>query len=408
MRTLRIGLLMHSVNPRGGVIHTLELARALQSFGHDVTVMAVAHPRQQLFRPVTHRFEIAPVEAPGPDLESMVRTRIDAYVRHLSAAARYADFDVLHAQDGIGANALANLTDRGLIPGYAATVHHIDHYQDERVNELQRRAIRRAGLLFCVSQLWQQHLFSEYGAQAVLVCNGVDLDRFNSTTSGTDNEVARRLGLRPGAPLIVSIGGIEPRKNTRRLLQAFQLLRRRHPGAQWAIVGGASLLDHSDYQAAFGQELADSGLHAGAGGDVVLTGVLADADLPALMRLADVLAFPSVHEGFGLVVIEALACGTPVAISRVAPFTEYLRDTGVAWAEPDDPYSIAAALQRALQTPHSALTPEVCRTFSWTRSASLHVAHYRQWLIAGESSCPPCNTPSGGPMRPRASATRHR
>jgi glycosyltransferase-like protein len=380
MRSLRIGFLMHSVNPRGGVIHTLELARALHELGHDVTVMAVAHPRQQLFRPVPHRFEIAPVEEAAHDLDSLVSSRIDAYVRHLSAGNRTAAFDLLHAQDGIGANALANLVDRGLIGGYAATVHHIDHWPSARVNALQRRAIRRASLLFCVSELWRQHLQREYASSATLVCNGVDLARFNSTSRAADRDTIDRLGLRPGAPLIVSIGGIEPRKNTRRLLQAFQLLREAHPAAQWAIVGGASLLDHSAYQAGFHQQLASSGLRLGPGGDVVLTGALPDADLPALMRLADVVAFPSIHEGFGLVVIEALACGAPVVVSRVEPFTNYLRSGEVTWAEPDDPRSIASALARAASIPHCRTVPPVCRAFSWAHSAQQHLQQYRRWL----------------------------
>ena len=54
--------------------------------------------------------------------------------------------------------------------------------------------------------------------------------------------------------------------------------------------------------------------------------------MPALYRCADVLVLPSLNEGFGLVVLEAMASGTPVVISRIAPFTEYLREGDVSWA----------------------------------------------------------------------------
>jgi glycosyltransferase-like protein len=379
MRPLKIGFLMHSVNPRGGVIHTLELAGALHRLGHDVTVMAVAHPRQSLFRSVEHRFELVPLGTQGHDLQSMVRSRIDAYVRHLSSSAKPDDFDVLHAQDGIGANALADLTDRGLIRGYAATVHHIDHWPSEEVNALQRRAIHRAGMLFCVSRLWQRKLLADYLANATLICNGVDRQRFTCASDPGDVSVARRLGIRPNAPLVLSIGGIEPRKNTLELLQAFILLRREYPEAQWVIVGGASLLDHSAYQASFYQALNASGLRVDHG-DVIVTGALPDADLPALMRLAGVVAFPSIHEGFGLVVIEALACGAPVMVSRIEPFTEYLGDTDVFWADPNDRHSIARALGEGLRTAHRRTAPPICATFSWSQSAALHVEQYRRWV----------------------------
>jgi glycosyltransferase-like protein len=397
MRPLRIGFLMHSVNPRGGVIHTLELADTLHRLGHEVTVMAVAHPTQQLFRSVSHRFELVPVDHHGHDLESMVRTRIDAYVEHLSIAGRADAFDVLHAQDGIGANALATLSELGAIPGYAATVHHIDHWPSEPVNVLQRRAIRRANLVFCVSPLWQQHLLREYEVRAELVCNGVDLARFTASPAALDTSTAQRLGLRPGAPLIVSIGGIEARKNTLNLLRAFQLFRHDHPAAQWAIVGGASLLDHSAYQASFHEALTASGLRVGSGSDVVLTGVLPDAELPALMRLADVVAFPSIREGFGLVVLEALACGAAVAVSRMEPFTGYLDERDVAWADPDDPRSIADALAQAARTPVRPALPEVCRHFSWSRSAALHLEQYQRWLsrpLSAQPVTPPTITAS--------------
>ena len=70
--------------------------------------------------------------------------------------------------------------------------------------------------------------------------------------------------------------------------------------------------------------------------------------MPALYRAADALVFPSVKEGFGLVVLEAMASGIPVVTSRIAPFTEYLGDDDVFWCEPDDVESIAAAMTASL------------------------------------------------------------
>ncbi|HVR48195.1 MAG TPA: glycosyltransferase, partial [Pseudorhodoferax sp.] len=110
-------------------------------------------------------------------------------------------------------------------------------------------------------------------------------------------------------------------------------------------------------------------------------GPLPDALLPALMRRADVLAMPSLVEGFGLAALEALACGTPVLVSRRPPFTETLDSTpAVAWCDPESVSSIAAGLTDALALPRLSAPPPVCLAHSWARSAALHEAWYQRVL----------------------------
>ena len=156
---------------------------------------------------------------------------------------------------------------------------------------------------------------------------------------------ARRLDLPPGAPVFLAVGGVEERKNSIRLLQAFQTLRLQHPSSRLVIAGGASLLDHDAYQARFAGVLAHGGAAAAA---VIRTGPLRQKLMPALYRAATALVFPSIKEGFGLVVLEAMASGVPVVTSRIAPFTEYLGDDDVAWCDPFDTASIAAAMAQSL------------------------------------------------------------
>lgn len=389
-RRLRIGLLTHSVHPRGGVIHTLELADALHEAGHEVTVMAPALPGQALFRTPRCAVELVPV-APAPaDLASMVASRRDACIDHLAPRLeRGRGWDVLHAQDGIGGNALATLQERGLIDGFVRTVHHLDRFDDARVMAWQERAFLRARQVLCVSQTWCDTLQREHGVAAALVHNGVDLQRYGRQPGAADARVRRRFGLRAGAahdaPVYLAVGGIEERKNTVRVLQAFAALRARQPQAQLVIAGGASLLDHDRYAREFTEALAASGLRVGPGADVVITGTVADDEMPALFRAADVLVMASLREGFGLVVLEALACGTPVVVSRQAPFTEYLpadeRHGEACWADPLNPLSIADAMARACEPERAQAlaraVPEVCRRYSWTASAARHVALYR-------------------------------
>ncbi len=388
---LRVALLTHSVNPRGGVVHTLELADALHAAGHAVTIMAPAAAQQRLFRETRCALDLFPCP-PSPtdaDVTQLIRRRIDAYIGHLTqrrgTRATHEDFDILHAQDGIGANALTTLRERGLIAGFIRTVHHVDRHRETQINLWEERALRGARQLYCVSTQGQTLLERDYGLHASLVNNGVNLARFRPDGQAGDAEVAQRLGLISTAPLIVCIGGVEERKNTLRLLQAFIRIKRTLPRAQLALVGGASLLDHSHYRRQFDALLEASGLAVGPGKDVVRTGVLADQDLPAVLRLAQAMAFPSLREGFGLVVLEALACGTPTVVSATAPFTEYLAGDDVHWADPLDADSIAGALIAAVATARFA-PPAVCARFSWTASAMRHLALYREFLRASAPS----------------------
>ena len=381
-RKLRIALLTHSVNPRGGVVHVLELGRALQAAGHAVTVMAPATPGQRFFRDTPCAVEYAPLR-PAPagadvSLAASVAHRIDAMRNHLGVAQAARRFDVLHAHDGIGGNALADLKARGDIAGYVRTVHHVDHFPDEQVQAWETRSLRQAGLLLCVSRVWQQRLQRAHGLRAQRVHNGIDLQRYSPARQPEDEAIAAQLGLSGASPIVLAMGGIEARKNSLRLLQAFILLRRGLPRARLVIAGGASVLDHAGEVSAFHALMAGAGLQPGT--DVLLTGPVPDAQVPALYRSANVLAMPSLLEGFGLAALEALACGTRAVVSRIAPFTEHFAPHGdVHWADPMDAASIAAALREAValgrRTP-----PAVCGRFGWPASALRHAALYRSFL----------------------------
>ncbi|MCX4198972.1 glycosyltransferase, partial [Methylobacterium organophilum] len=121
------------------------------------------------------------------------------------------------------------------------------------------------------------------------------------------------------------------------------------PGAQLVVAGGASLLDHAAYRNRCRAALAAAGLEVGRGLAVVATGPVPQADMPALYQAADLLAFPSWTEGFGLCVLEAMACGTPAIVSDRPPFTEYLAPTDALFVDPADPHAIADAMAAALE-----------------------------------------------------------
>ncbi len=102
-------------------------------------------------------------------------------------------------------------------------------------------------------------------------------------------------------------------------------------------------------------------------------------DMPSLYRLADALIFPSLREGFGLVVLEAMASHVPVITSQIAPFTEYLSDE-VVWCDPMSVSSIANSMLVALTEPlRSRLIARgaaIVNQHSWAKTAERHLASY--------------------------------
>jgi glycosyltransferase-like protein len=374
--SLRIAILAHSTNPRGGVVHALELGDALARLGHDAVVHAPDVSGEGFFRETICRTVRVPASPAGQDTRRMVEIRVADYLRHF-AAARMADFDVWHAQDGISANALAALKHDGRIRAFARTVHHVDSFGDARLAAMQRTAITSADALFVVSPFWRDWLATEMGLRAAVVGNGVDLGRYAAAPDETDAELRARLALPGDGPVFLSVGGVEERKNSIRIVDAFAIARRSWPQSRLVIAGGASLLDHGRYRAAFARAFDASGLPKDA---VQVTGPLPQRLMPALYRAATLLLFPSVKEGFGLVVLEAMASGVPVVTSRLRPFTDYLGDEDAVWCDPQDAASIAggvaAAMQPARRGPLAVRGLKRAAAHGWAAVAARHLAVY--------------------------------
>lgn len=386
---LKIGLLTHSVLPRGGVVHTLELAGALARLGHAVTVVAPAEPGQKMFRqpgdqgaPV--QLALLPTGTVQGSLVEQVGQRIDALTKGLPDVLAAGGFNLLHVHDSLGGNALANLRDAGHgMPPWLRTIHHLDHFSEPRLAAWQARAWQSADGIGCVSDTWCAHLRDTQPRTVQRLHNGVDLQRFRPQAEPGDAAALAALGLRAGL-VCLAVGGVETRKNTQRLLLAFARLRatdQEWAQAQLIVAGGASLLDHSASRKAWADTLQMLGWTEGPDQPVWRTGPLPDTLLPALMRRARVLAMPSLMEGFGLVALEALACGTPALVSRRAPFTEHLAgEPAVGWCDPEDVASVAHGLQTTARLPRPHGTPQVCLDHGWAASATAHEAWYRQAL----------------------------
>jgi glycosyltransferase involved in cell wall biosynthesis len=290
---------------------------------------------------------------------------------------------------------VSGLTQRGLD----------DDFADPRLVRRQTRSILAADARVVVSALWRENIIKRFGREAEVGGNGVDTGRYCPQVEESDAELGHRLGLGAGR-VFLCVGGIEARKNTTRILQAFVEIHRARPDARLVITGGASLLDHHSYQAAFGRELTALREEASA---VSLLGPVADSDMPGLCRLAHALVFASVKEGFGLCVLEAMASGTLVVVSRIPPFVDYLDPSDALWCDPAESSSIAAAMRQSLR-------PDVASSFRARGPvvAAIWPAGSRRAPPAGLSPpagagvCLRCASSSAGPMAGGRAATPHR
>lgn len=326
MNSNKIALLTYSTKPRGGVAHTLSLAESLAELGQEVHVYALA-TGSEFFRQV----DIPHTLIPCPDIEyssmdEKVTSYIQIYTEYLISLAD--EYDIFHAEDCISANALLNLRNMGLINDYIRTIHHVDDFTSKCLIDCQLKSIVEPDYVVAVSEFWERELRQKYSLSPVVINNGVSISKFaNMDNPETKLDAKKKFGVE-GSKVILSIGGIEPRKNTITTLRSFSLarskLREMGENLVWLIGGGETLFDYRDYRDEFFKEVQNLGLNLDE--DIYVLGNVKESDMPSLYRAADVFVFPSIKEGWGLVAFEAMAAGVPVIASGIEPITEYLVD----------------------------------------------------------------------------------
>ncbi len=280
--------------------------------------------------------------AGGDTLEQRVFAAIDTLAGAL--AERAGRFDLLHAQDCIAARAAARVRDSGR-PGLRVlrTVHHVDDFSTRALIDCQRQAIVEPDRVLVVSEQWRGILRDEYGRAADVVPNGVDPDRLAAPPADYRAALRALIGATDRF-LFLAVGGVEPRKGSVHAFAALARLRRAGVDAMLAVVGGHSFQDYTAYRDAALATLPDLGLALGR--DVVLLGTVDERELAGWYHSADALCFPSVKEGWGLAVLEAMCAGLPVIASDLPVFHEYLVHGENALLPPAaDDVALAAAMR---------------------------------------------------------------
>jgi len=224
-----------------------------------------------------------------------------------------------------------------------------------------RRAAHSAQRIICPSRFTADDVCERYGVAAEKV---IVIPEAPALALGD--------GTPPEGPYVLGVGDLRQKKNYAALVQAFVSLRRERRIAHRLILAG---LDGGEGQR----------LRAVAGSEPVeLTGYLSDERLDALIRGAEVLVHPSLYEGFGLVVLEAMVRGTPVLAARATALPQTGGDAA-AYFEPELPGSLESALGSLLddagsRASLSARGRERASAFTWQRTAAETASVYRELM----------------------------
>lgn len=346
---MRIALFTDSYLPTvdGVVTSVLTTRRQLEANGHEVVVFAPEDPKRRGVR------EAGTIYVRAKEFRHYPGYRLAMFPGHEVDLIKDMGIDLVHIH-GVGFVGIKGLwaSWQAKIPR-VSTFHTMIHdtipfYSPFGLNlHLLERGLRfylrvflrkTQGVVVPSRAILEEILaLSPTAKIADVIPTGVDPERFRPDVSGQG--VRTKWGLN-GHDVILHVGRVAPEKNLTTLIQAFPLVVRANPDTKLLIVGTGPYIEN----------YYDLVKHLGLSGDVIFTGFVPDADLPKYYAAADAFAIASKFETQGLVVLEALASGRPVAGANYRAIPEFVHD-GVNGAlfDPNDARGCAAAILRCLR-----------------------------------------------------------
>ncbi len=237
-----------------------------------------------------------------------------------------------------------------------------------------RAALRRADRIIAISRAEAEELVETAGAareRIRVVYHGVE-PRFRPLASPADAAFAlARYGI--DRPFLFHLGNIEPRKNLVSVIRAYERIHERTNGAVALVIAGA--------QGWLCKETLDEARRLRGRRAPILTGYVDEAEAPILLGAASAFVFPSLYEGFGMPILEAMACGVPVVTSDRGAMRE-IAGGAAALVDPENPDAIAEATLRILEDGAEAARLSAAgraraAAFSWERTARETLGVYR-------------------------------
>jgi glycosyltransferase involved in cell wall biosynthesis len=237
-----------------------------------------------------------------------------------------------------------------------------------------RSSVARAAALVAVSRHTASRLDAvlEPRVPVVVAAHGVDHSRFRPGPHDDARDLALLSGMGVRRPYVAFQGTIEPRKDLPTLIAAFAVVGRGRPDLRLVLAGrdgwGTTAVRHAVER-------------SGVATQILRPGYTPDDAVPALYRQAEVVAYPSLEEGFGLPALEALACGAPL-VSTLGSAIEEVVDDAALLVDPGDVAALSAALEALLRDAALADTfrlagPRRAAAATWHRSALQHLEAYR-------------------------------
>jgi glycosyltransferase involved in cell wall biosynthesis len=337
------------LNPRTGVArYSFELGRALRVLGAELVPYAISLRGRR--DPEVRRWRV-----PARLVQWGWRRFNRPPIRRLSGTV-----DLVHATNFV-------LPALGGVPG-VVTIHDLSFYRDdtfpggERLRDLVPWSVERAARVITPTEAVAGEVRARFrlaGERVVATPEGVAPLFFGATP--LSEAALARMGIR--APFALAAGTIEPRKNLARLVAAWK--RARLEGWTLAIAGPKG----------WGPQLQKTP-------GVVVIGWVGDETLPGLLAAADMFCYPSMHEGFGLPPLEAMAAGTPALVGNYPAASEVLGEAALV-VDATDAESIAGGLvqlgeDRRLRTRLARAGRAHAARYTWERTAQRTMSVYRE------------------------------
>jgi glycosyltransferase involved in cell wall biosynthesis len=377
---MKVAMMTYSLRPRGGVVHALHLAEALQTKGIEVTLFSLKRRDSPLSSQKFYRETSVPVAVLEftwhADIKERLRSMTEAFIDGLPR-----DFDIYHAQDCVCDTALQLLTAEEAIPSPTVrTVHHVEGFQDTYLNKCEMTALLGDTVKITVSEYWKEQLHDRYGLDSTVIYNGVDTGRFGITAL-------------PREPFVLFVGGMESRKGLEFAIQSLELLVKK--GRDLRLIAIARPGFKGVESRAWFDHLIE---RCGLAGKVEIHELIDDEELARLYSTASVFFLPTRMEGWGLSIMEAMASGCPVVSTPVGGITELVHSEENGLLVPvGDIHGFAGAIEQVLDD--KVLRDRLCvaaketvKRFSWDASAEKTIELYNGIIAPGDN---PFINPSG-------------
>jgi glycosyltransferase involved in cell wall biosynthesis len=355
--------------PAGAGVYTCRLAEALDRLGECELHLLARRGDGERWRGLAPRASVhAVVPAPRPARLAWEQLRAPALAERLG-------IDVWHGPH-------YTIPLRLRVPA-VTTIHDLTFFEHPEWHERSKvvffrkmipASAARAAAIVAVSEATAAAIGDILAPEApvLTIAHGVDHDRFRPAPAGNPADLAALdpLGVRP--PYIAFVGTIEPRKAVPTLVEAFAKLAGDRPGLR-LVLAGADGWGTEETRAA----IAASGVAT----RIVRVRWVPDEALPALLRQAAAVAYPSHEEGFGLPALEALACGAPLVTTAESPMADFAGPAALL-VPAGNAGALSWALNRVLSDSELVERlrqegPKSAAPYTWEASARLHLDAYR-------------------------------